>query len=61
MSTLRLINRKHVKEYALECAKERHHEFNRVSGDFLIYIDTMLRTKIREHVRALPSVGKTIR
>ena len=59
---MRLINKKHVKEYALECAKERSGDrFTRVSEDFLVYVDGLLRKKIREHVYGLPSVGKTIR
>jgi len=31
-----LINKKHVKEFALEMAKSRSHKFTRVGGDFLL-------------------------
>jgi len=33
---VRLINRRHCKEFALEMAKGRAHRFTRVSGDFLL-------------------------
>ena len=62
---LRLINRKAVREFALECASGRYYadnrRFIRVSEDFLIYVDGLLRNKIRQHVETLPSVGRTIR
>ena len=33
---LRLLNKKHVKEFALEMAKDRAHKFTRVGGEFLL-------------------------
>lgn len=56
----RLINTKAVKAYALECAANRHHKFTRVSNEFLVRMDNVLRSKILEHVKSMPSVGKTI-
>lgn len=59
---MRLINKKHVKEYALEVSKAmRGGKFTRVSEDFLIYCDTKLRMIIAEHVKSHPSVGVTIK
>jgi hypothetical protein len=59
--TVRLINRKHVKEFALEMAKDRAHKFTRVGGDFLLLCEGQLKEFIRGYVRRLPSKGKTIR
>ena len=56
-----LINKRIVKEYAMECAQERHHTFTRVSKEFLVYIEAKLKTDIRDYIRNLPSKGKTIR
>jgi hypothetical protein len=56
----RLINKKHVKEFALEMAKSRAHKFTRVGGDFLIRCEGNLKEFIRNYVRHLPSKGKTI-
>ena len=55
-----LINRKKVKEFALEMAKHRAHKFTRVGRDFFIKCEGNLRTFIRNHVHSLPSKGKTI-
>jgi hypothetical protein len=55
-----LINRKHVKAFALEMAKSRAHKFTRVGGDFLIQCEANLKTFIRGYVQRLPSKGKTI-
>ena len=57
---VRLINRKHVKEFALEMAKSRAHKFTRVGGDFLLRCEGNLKEFIRNSVRRLPSKGKTI-
>jgi hypothetical protein len=57
---VRLINKKHVKEFALEMAKGRAHKFTRVGGDFLLKCEGRLKDYIRQQVRALPSKGKTI-
>jgi len=57
---VRLINKKHVKEFALEMAKGRAHKFTRVGGDFLLQCERRLKDFIRSYVRQLPSKGKTI-
>lgn len=56
-----LINRKKVKEFALEMAKSRAHKFTRVGGDFLAKCEGHLKNYIRDQVQRLPSKGKTIR
>ena len=56
-----LINRKKVKEFALEMAKHRAHKFTRVGGDFFIKCEGHVKSFVREHVHRLPSKGKTIR
>ena len=55
-----LINRKKVKEFALEMAKHRAHKFTRVGGDFFIKCEGNLQEFIRNSVHRLPSKGKTI-
>ncbi len=57
---VRLISKKHVKEFALEMAKGRTHKFTRVSGDFLLLCEGNLKNFIHNYVRRLPSKGKTI-
>ena len=57
---VRLINKKHVKAFALEMATTRAHRFTRVSGDFLLLCEGHLKEFIRHHVHRLPSKGKTI-
>jgi len=57
---LRLLNKKHVKEFALEMAKDRAHKFTRVGGEFLLKCEGRLKDYIRTYVRQLPSKGKTI-
>ena len=56
-----LINRQAVKRFALDASKNRHHRFTRVSEDFFVRIEGIVRTSIKEHVHRLPSVGQTIR
>ena len=56
-----LINRKKVKDFALEMAKHRAHKFTRVGGEFLVKCEGNLRAFIRNHIHSLPSKGKTIR
>jgi hypothetical protein len=55
-----LINRKKVKEFALEMAKHRAHKFTRVGSDFYVKCEGQLKAFIRSHVHSLPSKGKTI-
>ena len=57
---VRLINRKHVKQFALDMAKDRAHKFTRVGGQFFIQCEGNLKTFIRNYVHQLPSKGKTI-
>src|ERR1017187_2182964 len=54
-----LINKKHVKMFALEMAKGTTHKFTRVDGDFLIKCEANLKEFVRNHVHRLPSKGKT--
>ncbi len=58
---VRLVSRKHVKLFALAMAQSRAHRFTRVSGDFYIRCETVLKHFIRGYIQRLPSVGKTIR
>jgi hypothetical protein len=55
-----LINRRKVKEFALEMAKSRAHKFTRVGKDFFIKCEVNLKEFIRGQVHRLPSKGKTI-
>jgi hypothetical protein len=55
-----LINKRKVKEFALEMSKERAHKFTRVGNDFLLKCEGNLKEFIRNSVRRLPSKGKTI-
>ena len=55
-----LINKKHVKQFALEMAKSRAHKFTRVGSDFLMKCEANLKNYIRDYVHRLPSKGKTI-
>ncbi len=57
---VRLINRKHVKEFALEMAKRRAHKFTRVGGEFFLKCEGNLKEFIRNQVQRHPSKGKTI-
>ena len=58
---VKLISKKHVKAFALELAKSRAHKFTRVSGDFYIRCEGVMKEFIRGHIHSLPSVGKTVR
>ena len=56
-----LINKKHVRDYILEMAKEIRPGFTctRVSAEAMLQIDVKLRMILRNAVRAHPSKGKT--
>lgn len=56
-----LINKKHVKTYALEYCKRNRPKFTRVSESFMIYLDAVVRDKIASYIHTLPSVGITIK
>lgn len=56
-----LINKKNVKELALQQSKEqRAGRFKRVSHKFLLAVNESLRVIISERVRRHPSKGKTL-
>ena len=56
-----LLNRKHVREFALEMAKSRAHKFTRVGAEFFLRCEGQLKAFIRSEVQRHPSVGKTIK
>jgi hypothetical protein len=58
---VRLLNRKHVREFVLEMAKTRAHKFTRVGGDFFLKCEGQLKHFIRSEVQRHPSVGKTLK
>jgi hypothetical protein len=61
MSTAtKLISKKHVRQFALDASKGRHHKFALVGDGFFVKCEAHLRTFIAAHVAALPSKGKTI-
>jgi hypothetical protein len=55
-----LINKKAVKNFALAMAEGRAHKFERVGRPFYDACEGALKAFIREHVKRLPSKGKTI-
>jgi len=55
-----MVNKRKVKDFALECAKGRHHRFTRVGSSFYALCEAHLQEFIRAHVRRIPSKGKTI-
>jgi hypothetical protein len=55
-----LLNRKQVKGYALEQARQRAHKFTRVGNDFYVKCEAHLREFIAHYIHRLPSKGKTI-
>jgi len=56
-----LINKKHVKLFALEMAKGRAHKLTRVGSEFYIKCEANLKEFIRNQVQRHPSIGKTIK
>ena len=60
---VRFINQKACRDFALEAAKIHRpaHPFERVSKEFLIQLDYEVRSLISAKIKALPSVGKTIK
>ena len=57
---VKLINKKHVKQFALDMAKGRAHKFTRVGGQSFIKCEANLKKFIRHYVQRLPSKGKNI-
>lgn len=56
-----LLNRKAVKQLALDVASRRAHRFTRVSKEFLEQVEGELKTLVTTKVNSLPSVGMTIK
>jgi hypothetical protein len=56
-----MINRRKVKLFALEMAKQRSHKFTRVGSEFYVKCEARLKEFIRGQVARHPSVGKMIR
>ena len=56
-----MINKRKVKLFALEMAKQRSHKFTRVGTEFYDKCEAQLKNYIREQVHRHPSVGKTIK
>lgn len=56
-----LINRSKVKRLALDCAQQRARKFTRVSEDFLIRMESQLKSMVITAVANHPSVGLTIK
>jgi len=57
---VKLVSKKHVKQFALDMAKTRAHKFTRVGGQFFLQCEANLKDYIRNYVHRLPSKGKTI-
>ena len=57
---VRLINKKHVRQFTLDMAQARAHKFTRVGGPFYLQCEAHLKAFIRSYVSRLPSKGKTI-
>ena len=57
---VKLISKKHVKQFALACAEKRSHKFTRFGCGFFFKCETQMKEFIRNYVHHLPSKGKTI-
>jgi spore maturation protein CgeB len=55
-----LLNRTKIKQLALEAAKTRHHQFTRVSSEFVDHIESVVRSAVVKRVAQAPSKGKTL-
>ena len=58
---VKLINRKHTKQFALDMAQHRVHKFTRVGDDFFMKCEGQLKEFVRSYIHRLPSKGKTIK
>jgi hypothetical protein len=56
----KLINRSHVRKFALDVAQSRGRKFTRVGGEFFLKCEGHLKEIIRSYVHRMPGVGKTI-
>jgi len=54
-----LINKKHVKEFALACASQKAHKLTLVGGEFYLKCEAQMKDFIRRYVHSLPFKGKT--
>ena len=61
MNNTPLINVKHVKDYTLAQGQLRAWKPTRVSGDFLLKVNSVARNFIVDYVKSHPSVGVTIK
>jgi hypothetical protein len=57
---VKLISKKHVRQFALDMAKCRAQKFTRVGGDFFLKCEGHLKEFIRSYIQRIPSKGKTI-
>ena len=57
---VKLVSKKHVRQFALDMAKGRAHKFTRVGGEFFIKCEANMKEFIRNYVHRLPSKGRTI-
>lgn len=55
-----MLNKRLVRAFALEMAKQRSHKFTRVGAGFYSICEANLKAFIRGHVMRMPSKGKTI-
>jgi hypothetical protein len=55
-----MLNKRLVRLFALEMAKQRSHKFTRVGAGFYAQCEANLKAFIRGHVMRMPSKGKTI-
>lgn len=57
-----VINKKNVRSFALEISRrDRGGRFKRVSGQFMIDINSMVMEAIKDKIQRHPSVGITIK
>ena len=56
-----LLNRRQIRQYALERARHRAHKFTRVGNRFYLKCEAHLREFIGSYIHRLPSKGRTIR
>ena len=57
---VKLISKKHVRQFTMHMAESRAHKFTRVGGEFFLKCEANLKEFIRNYVHRLPSKGKTI-
>ena len=61
MSTIKLINRSLVKEFALAVAQtHRPNRFNRVSVEFLLRVEGQVKVFIRSYIHQVVALGTVV-